>query len=105
MRISAIQNCGTCCPTPKKNLNKQNYQTHHLKSESIKFNGRVAKGAGLGALFGVAGLGLISALSGGLATPIAFGVYAGMFGTLGGKLGKAIDDIEKEEKEEKKNNG
>lgn len=45
-------------------------------------------------------MGAISALSGGLAAPIAYAAYAGVFGTAGAMAGKATDDLDKKKDKE-----
>lgn len=109
MRVSAIQNCGTC--QPQKNLKlAKNYNTRLLDGEAPKdtvaFKGKNAvKGGVIGGLFGVAGMAALSLLSGGMATPLAYGAYALLFGTQGAQLGNCIDEDKKKEEEEKNNNG
>lgn len=54
------------------------------------------KWAGIGVLVGLASMGAISAMSGGLAVPaFAYGLYAASFGTAGGIAGKAYDETQK----------
>ena len=108
MKINAIRNCGTTCPAPQKSkIQTAKYQTNLLdnepKPDTVAFKGRVAKGAGIGAIIGVGALGVLSILSGGAAAPAAFAAYAATFGTAGGMVGNALDKIDKEDKENKNN--
>jgi len=100
MRIYAIRNCEPNCSAPQKNRVIR-YQTidNEPKTDTVSFKSKALKGTGIGALFGLAAMGTISALSGGLAAPVAYAAYAGIFGTAGCKLGHALDQIDKEEKE------
>ena len=107
MKVSAIMNYGTCqpkCATKRagNHFQKTNLLIDDGQVDTVAFKGRVLKGVGIGAAVGVAGLGLISLLSGGLATPAAFALYAAMGGTTGGMFGDAANKIAKEEEEKKK---
>ncbi len=103
MRISAIQHYEN-----PRTISKQKCVRNHqgLKTtpesepiqDTVAFKGYTAKGAGLGALIGI---GAVALISGGLATPIAYGIYAATMGTAGGMLGHAIDDVNEEEKKKK----
>ena len=104
MRIYAIRNDGIVKPS----ANSQKVQTRKSapslsldepKADTVSFKSKTLKGAGIGSLCGVAALGAISFLSGGLATPLAFGLYAATMGTAGGMLGNVLDKIDEEEKE------
>jgi len=94
MRVDTIRNYSLGGITPK---NLKTVKTRHevpvqsLCHDSVSFKSRASAGVGLGALFGVGALGVISALSGGLATPVAYGIYAATFGAAGGMTGNALD--------------
>lgn len=110
MKITAIQNCGTCHPQKNLKLAHPNYKTGLLDGDSpadtVCFRGKnTVKGGFWGAVTGVACLAAISLLSGGLAAPAAFGLYGATMGAAGGAVGHALDQIEEEEKERNKKNG
>ena len=104
MRISAIQNCGTCRTTTKpKVIRHQNLKDapEITQNQEIAFkSNETIKGVGIGALVG---LGAITLISGGAAAPIAYGIYAATMGTAGGMLGHAIEEVNKDNKDN--NNG
>ena len=106
MRISAIQTGGISLP--KKNMSMSAHKSTNLlagdqQTDSVSFKSKAVKGGLLGSVIGLACMGAISALSGGLAAPIAYAAYAGVFGTAGALAGKATDDLDKEKKNEKNN--
>lgn len=103
MKIYAIRNGVMVNPSlkTKKTQCRQTAPTLYAdepKADTVSFKSKAVKGAGIGALVGVAALGAISLLSGGLATPLAFGMYAAASGTAGGMLGNALDKIDRENK-------
>ncbi len=104
MRISAIRNYESAYAVSKMNKNqnaKSVMRTHDTttKPDTVAFKAHeTAKGVGIGALIGVAGLTL---LTGGAAAPVAYGVYAAVMGTAGGLLGTAIEDVNRENEENK----
>ena len=106
MRIDVIQ-CGriTSPAFPRKRLaisaRAKEKASSPVMVSTVSFNGNnTVKGAGIGAIVGLAAMGAISALSGGLAAPIAYGVYAAAFGTAGGMAGKALDEVNKDRKKD-----
>ena len=104
MKVYAIRNYGTVSPSaPKNKTGHKNYQTNLLNSEpkqdSVSFKSKTLKGIGIGGIAGLVTMGALSVLTGGLATPLAFGVYAGAMGAAGGLVGNALDDIDRKEKE------
>ncbi len=106
MKIYAIRNGETARPlrTTRTHQCRQTNLSLHAdepKADTVAFKSKTVKGAGIGAVLGVAALGAISLLSGGLATPLAFGVYAATTGTAGGMLGNVLDKIDEDEKERK----
>lgn len=108
MKVSAIANSAACQPKHGvKSLKNQCPRTNLLnddgQGDSVSFKSFKAKGAGVGALFGIGGLALISALSGGLAAPIMYGVYAAIGGTTGGMVGSVLDEAVEKEKENENN--
>lgn len=94
MRVDTIRNYSTGVFAPK---NLKNVKSRHevpaqmLCHDTVSFKSRASAGVGIGALFGALTLGAISFVSGGLAAPVAFGVYSAAFGTAGGMVGKALD--------------
>lgn len=103
MRISAIQSGSISLP--KKNLKMSGSRTTNLlagdpQSDTVSFKSKAVKGGILGAGIGLLCMGAISALSGGLAAPIAYAAYAGVFGTAGAMAGKATDDLDKKKDKE-----
>ena len=60
-----------------------------------------AKGFGIGALLG---LGAVTILSGGAAAPLVMAAYAATTGVAGGMLGKAVEDTNPKNKNDKKPN-
>ncbi len=103
MRISAIQNFGTC-PTAfgaKKCRRQVLKNTPETKQDTVAFKAHeTVKGIGIGALVG---LGALTIISGGAAAPIAYGVYAAAMGTAGGMLGNAIEEVNKKDKKDEDN--
>ena len=93
MKVDAIRNCRLSCPAQKIRTCVPNSQRgasleYSPKCDTVSFkNCAVLKGAGWGAAVGLGGLALLSFISGGLAAPAAFGVYAAMGGTVGSLLG------------------
>ena len=86
-----------------KNISAKNNSKSTKPCDILSFSGNnSAKGIGIGAVFGLAAMGAISAMSGGAAVPFAYGMYAAAFGTAGGLAGKALDDMEKDEKNRSK---
>ena len=101
MRITAIQPGGVVLP--KKNLKmsgSRNLQAGDPQTDTVSFRSKAVKGGILGAGIGLLCMGAISALSGGLAAPIAYAAYAGVFGTAGAMAGKATDELEQKKKED-----
>ena len=98
MRVDAIRNC-RLCSAPK--ITKQSPLKHGAinapQCDTVSFKQQnTIKGAGLGAFLGVAALATLSAFSGGLATPLGYGLFAAILGTAGGITGKAIDELDSE---------
>ena len=95
MKVLAIRNYGLSTPVTKNQkvsyLRETVPQTEALKGDTVSFRSKTSAGAGVGALLGLGAMGLISALSGGLAAPIAYGVYAAVGGVAGGMTGNALD--------------
>ena len=94
MRVNTIRNysAGVIAPKNLKPMNvKREVPTPTLCHDTVSFKSRASAGVGLGALLGVGTLGVISLLSGGLAAPVAYGVYAAAFGAAGGMTGGALD--------------
>jgi hypothetical protein len=94
MRVDTIRNYSAGGIAPKNlKIAKKRHEApiQALCHDSVSFKSRASAGVGIGALFGVGALGIISALSGGLATPVAYGVYAATFGAAGGMTGNALD--------------
>lgn len=108
MKIYAIRNGETNYRYANKtNANKAINHTRLIndgaQGDTVSFKGKnTVAGAGIGAILGLGGLGLISLLSGGAAAPIAYGIYAATMGTAGGMLGNALDEIDEEEKKQNK---
>ncbi len=107
MRITAIRNYEPGRAVSKMN-HKRNAQTNVMhshdtgtKADTVSFKAHeTVKGFGIGALVG---LGALTILSGGAAAPLICGVYAAASGVAGGMLGKAIEDTNKKDSEDKKN--
>ena len=105
MKILAIQNGVMAKPAIKttksqvKNQIAPNFITNEPNADTVAFKSKALKGFGIGAAVGVAALTFIS---GGLATPLAFGLYATATGTAGGMLGNILDKIDEEERDHKK---
>ncbi len=107
MKIYAIQNgevSRAAVKTGKAQCRQALAGLHYDEpaGDSVSFKSKAVKGAGIGALLGVGALGLISVLSGGLATPLAFGAYAATYGAIGGAAGNILDQMD-EDKKGKKN--
>ncbi len=104
MRVNAIRNYGLSTPIVRNKkmsaLRQEITQAEAMREESLSFKGRVGTGAGVGALLGLGAMGLISALSGGLAAPIAYGVYAAVGGVAGGMAGDALDRADAKNKKD-----
>ena len=95
MRIDTIRNSRICPPpTPKIKIKTSQFKTNAIPYDSVSFKSNAAKGAGIGAVCGLLAMGAISLLSGGLATPAAFGLYAAAGGAAGGFAGSAVDQSE-----------
>ena len=79
------------------NVTREKNSTRQFKSPEIPIfaGNNVVKGIGIGTILGIVAMGAISAASGGVATPFAFGLYAASFGTAGGIAGKAYDETKK----------
>ena len=97
MRVTAIRTYQAVCPTPTKRGARPTFK-RHLPQEppvinAVSFKSMTLKGVGAGVLVGLAAMAAISALSGGFATPLAYGAYAALFGTAGGFVGKASEDF------------
>lgn len=98
MRVNAIRNCRPYSatkitkPSSFKHgaINAPQYDTVSFKQSNTM------KGAGIGAVCGLAAMALLSAVTGGLATPLGYGLYAAACGTAGGFAGKALDEMESE---------
>ena len=101
MRVEIVRNCRFSTPVLKNQrktyLRNETQQDEFIKEGAVSFNGKAGTGAGVGALLGLGAMGLISALSGGLAAPIAYGVYAAVGGVAGGITGDALDRAEKDD--------
>ena len=94
MRVDAIRNYGHSFAVPKntKPSSFKHAPLSAIQHDTATFKQCYAlKGAGLGAALGLASLGALSLFSGGMATPLAYGLYALAFGTAGGITGSAID--------------
>ena len=100
MRVYAIRNCSVySAPKITKPSSLRHGANQAPQYDTVSFGqNNTMKGAGIGALCGIAALAALSALSGGLATPLGYGLYAAAFGTAGGSMGKALDEIESESK-------
>ncbi len=102
MKICAIRNGEMVKPSVKTGKPQCRHvvplHSDEPKADTVSFKNKTIKGAGVGALAGIAALGAISLLSGGLATPLAFGMYAAASGTAGGMLGNVLDKIDKDNK-------
>ena len=96
MRVSTVQ-----CYQPmqmqnrvKKNVSRVGIKENYPQSDLVAFKAKdVIKGIGLGA---VVGLGAITLLSGGTATPFAYGIYTALSAAAGGALGQAVEDAKKD---------
>lgn len=94
MRITAIRNYESARAVSGK---KQKIQSAPMraqdtvtKQDAVSFKAHeTAKGIGIGALVGI---GALTILSGGAATPLAYGIYAAANGIAGGLLGNAIEE-------------
>ena len=100
MRVYAIRNCSlNTAPKITKPSSFRHGAINAPQYDTVSFGqNNTMKGAGLGALCGIAALAALSAFTGGLATPLGYGLYAAAFGTAGGFTGKALDEIEGEGK-------
>lgn len=98
MRVYAIRNCRPCsAPKIAKPSSFKHGAISAPQCDTVSFGqNNTVKGAGLGAICGIVALAALSAISGGLATPLGYGLYAAAFGTAGGFTGKALDEIEGE---------
>lgn len=98
MRISAIQSYNPRRFSCSSKSNVRKIETEPPQ-DNINFKGKkVAGGMGIGALVG---LGALTILSGGAAAPIAYAAYAATMGAAGGMLGHAIEETEKDRKNNK----
>ncbi len=94
MKVSAIRNYGTNTPASKMSKThtmpaRTNLHNDEPKTDTVTFKGKnMLKGAGIGAL---CGLGFITLISGGLATPLAIGLYTATMGGTGAAIGDFID--------------
>ena len=101
MRVDSVNVRVYSSPLRKCNsgkISRDKTSSQQLKCVDIPaFSGsHTLKWAGIGALVGLASMGAISAMSGGLAVPVfAYGLYAASFGTAGGIAGKAYDETQK----------
>ena len=105
MKVYAIRNYGTDTPAPKMNRTKRMQAGAALrqdepKADTVAFKGNknMLKGAGIGAL---CGLGFITLISGGLATPLAAGLYAAAMGGTGAAVGNVLDKTSEKNNDEK----
>ena len=100
MRVYAIRNCRPCsAPKIAKPSSLRHGAINAPQYDTVSFGqNNTMKGAGIGALCGIAALAALSAFSGGLATPLGYGLYAAAFGTAGGYTGKVLDEIESDTK-------
>lgn len=98
MRVYAIRNCRPYSASAMAKPSSLRHGTINtpLGDTFSLSKGNAIKGAGIGALCGVIALAALSAISGGLATPLGYGLYAAAFGTAGGFTGKALDELESE---------
>lgn len=103
MRINAIRNSMACCPQPRRNSVKHqtfSAYSNEPQGDTVAFKSHMVKGAGWGALLGMGSLAAITLLSGGLAAPAIFGAYAAAGGLAGGTLGRVLDNVEKDDKDD-----
>lgn len=96
MRISSVQAFRTGRPSFQKNGTVTPLKTEVPEIGSFFAKNKAVRGAGLGAIIGLGTMALISGLSGGFATPLAYGLYAAAFGTAGGLAGKAASEFDAE---------
>ena len=98
MRVNAIRNCRPCsAPKITKPSSFKHGAINAPQYDTVSFGqNNTMKGAGIGALCGIAALAALSAVSGGLATALGYGLYAAAFGTAGAFTGKALDELESE---------
>ena len=95
MRIEAIRNSTNAYCTPKLVRRVCYNSSNVLRHDTVAFKqGNTVKGAGIGAALGLLAIGALSAISGGVATPALYGLYAAAFGTAGGIAGRALDEKE-----------
>lgn len=81
------------CNSGKISRDKTSSQQLKYIDTPVFLGSHAFKWAGIGALVGLASMGAISAMSGGLAVPaFAYGLYAASFCTAGGIAGKAYDE-------------
>ena len=98
MRVNAIRICRPCsAPKITKPSSFKHGAINAPQNDTVSFKqNNTMKGAGIGAACGIAALAALSAVSGGLATTLGYGLYAAAFGTAGAVTGKALDDLESE---------
>lgn len=99
MRVNAIQSSRVAYSAPKfkalqPTAKRKDMPLSNLSHDSVLLKSNTIKGAGIGTAFGLLAMAALSAVSGGVAAPIAYGLYAAAFGTAGGIAGKALDNAE-----------
>ena len=102
MRVDAISARVYSSPVKKcspKSIYFRKSPSKKVQSGDIMtfFGNNVIKGVGVGAVVGLAIMGALSAMGGGLATPFAYLLYAASFGTAGGIAAKACEETEREQ--------
>jgi len=102
MRVDAVSTRVYSSPvkrySSKSIFDRKSPSKRTQSGDIVAFSGNnVVKGIGIGAIVGLAAMGAISAISGGLATPFAYGLYAASFGTAGGIAAKAYEETEREQ--------
>ena len=102
MKVVAIRNYGLGMPVAKHqkmpNQRQVTPQAGTLAQDTVSFKSRIGTGAGVGTVLGLGAMGLISILCGGVAAPVAYGLYAAAGCVTGGLAGSALDKVEEEEK-------
>lgn len=102
MKVNAIRNYEQSYAVSKMNRSRNamiSTPQTEPRPDTVAFKAHeTAKGFGLGALLG---LGAITILSGGAAAPLIMGAYAATTGVAGGMLGKALEDTNKDDEDNK----
>ena len=101
MKVSAIQTIGV----PRASIKLQKTPPLNrvgvtpIPEDTVSFQGKnTIAGASIGAIIGI---GAITIISGGLATPVAVAAYTAAIGTCGGVLGHVVDKINEDNKKDK----